>query len=164
MQFIRSAPKNCGPGRKGCLFCRLRRAREDAENLVLMRDRLGFVVMNRFPYNSGHLMVAPNRHLANYEKLRAPELFAIDRLVQVSLAVLRLDMKPDGFNLGMNLGRVAGAGVAGHLHVHIVPRWLGDVNFMAVLAETKVINEHLAATYQRLRARLRRLTAQPLNP
>ncbi len=154
MSFIQAAPATCGPGRRGCLFCRLRRQRCDEENLVLARGRLGFVVMNRYPYNNGHLMVAPNRHVADIERLRADEWQEMLGLVQASMRALRLEMKPEGYNVGMNLGRVAGAGVAHHLHVHIVPRWLGDSNFMPLLAETKVISEHLADSYRRLKRRM----------
>jgi ATP adenylyltransferase len=138
-------------GKRHCLFCNLRKAKDDRQNLILHRGRHAFVVMNRFPYNNGHVMVAPNRHTADLESLSAVEGAELFRLVQKSLAVLRKGLKPQGFNIGANLGRVAGAGVAGHLHVHIVPRWLGDVNFMPLLAETKVISEHLAETYDRLR-------------
>jgi ATP adenylyltransferase len=111
--------------------------------------------MNRFPYNNGHVMVAPNRHVATFEKLSAEEGVELFKLVQKSLAVLRRQLKPQGFNVGANVGRVAGAGVAGHVHIHIVPRWLGDVNFMPLLSETKVISEHLAETYNRLRGQFR---------
>lgn len=153
MEYIRSASKECAAGRKKCLFCRLRRTRDDEANLVLYRGELAFVVMNRFPYNNGHLMVAPNRHVRDPEKLRPDESRELFALVQASLRALRLDMKPHGYNVGMNLGRVAGAGEDTHLHVHVVPRWSGDVNYMPVLAETKVISEHLTKTWHRLRRR-----------
>jgi ATP adenylyltransferase len=141
--------------KRHCLFCRLRREKDDEANFVLIRGRLGFVVMNRFPYNNGHLMVAPNRHVADPEKLTAAEGAEMQKMTQLSLRALRLAFKPHGFNLGMNLGRVAGAGVAGHLHLHIVPRWSGDSNFMPLLAETKVVSEHLAATYEKLAGQFR---------
>jgi len=155
MTFLRSAPATCGPGKRGCLFCRLRRERRDEENLVLLRGKLGFAVMNRFPYNSGHLMVAPNRHVADVERLRPEEWLELHGLMRDCMRALRLEMRPEGYNVGMNLGRVAGAGVAHHLHVHIVPRWLGDSNFMPLLAETKVVSEHLLETYRRLQKRMR---------
>ncbi len=135
---------------KGCLFCRLGRTREQAENLVLERTELGLVVMNRYPYNSGHLMVAPLRHVASPEKLTDEEGQELMHLVQRSLRVLRQEYKPDGFNLGANLGRAAGAGIARHMHIHIVPRWNGDTNFMPLLGETKVISEYLTESYRRL--------------
>jgi ATP adenylyltransferase len=149
-EYIRSAISQHSTGRRDCLFCSLLRTKDDAANLVLCRGRHAFVVMNRFPYNNGHLMVAPNRHTADLETLSAAEGAELFKLVQKSLAVLRRALKPQGFNVGANLGRVAGAGVAGHLHIHIVPRWLGDDNFMPLLAETKIISEHLAETYERL--------------
>ena len=142
--------------RRHCLFCNLLKAKDDREKLMLFRGRHAFVVMNRFPYNNGHLMVAPNRHTATLEKLGPAESAELFRLVQKSLAALRRALKPQGFNVGANLGRVSGAGVTGHVHVHIVPRWLGDVNFMPLLSETKVISEHLSQTYERLKTRFRR--------
>jgi ATP adenylyltransferase len=133
----------------------LLKSKDDAANLIIYRGQRAFIVMNRFPYNNGHVMVAPTRHVATLEKLSAEEGAELFGLVQKSLAVLRRGLKPQGFNVGANLGRVAGAGVAGHVHIHIVPRWLGDVNFMPLLAETKVISEHLSETYDRLRRQFR---------
>jgi ATP adenylyltransferase len=150
-EYIYCAAGRNSTGRRHCLFCNLLKAKDDGGNLILYRGRHAFVVMNRFPYNNGHVMVAPNRHVATFEKLSAGEGTELFGLVQKSLAVLRRGLKPQGFNVGANLGRVSGAGVAGHVHVHIVPRWLGDVNFMPLLAETKVISEHLTETYDRLR-------------
>jgi ATP adenylyltransferase len=137
--------------RRHCLFCRLWSAKDDRDKLILARGRRTFVVMNRFPYNNGHLMVAPVRHADTLEKLRSAEAAELMALVSRSLGVLRGAFKPHGFNVGVNLGQVAGAGVAGHVHVHIVPRWNGDTNFMPLLAETKVISEHLSDTFARLR-------------
>lgn len=137
-------------GEKRCLFCVLKKGKQDRENLILYRGRLGFVVMNRFPYNSGHLMIAPFRHTANLEGLTTAEVAEIFQLMQKSIRVLKQEFKPQGFNIGANLGTVAGAGVAGHIHFHIVPRWQGDTNFMPLLAETKVVSEHLQTTYERL--------------
>lgn len=136
--------------RRHCLFCRLLGEKDDKANLILRREKLAFAVMNRFPYNNGHLMVAPRRHVADLAKLTPREMTAVMGLVQASLVALRRAFKPHGFNIGANLGQVAGAGVAGHVHIHIVPRWLGDSNFMPLLAETKVVSEHLAQTYARL--------------
>jgi len=150
-EYIREAAKECGEGRQQCLFCRLRAEKDDEGNLVLARGRGAFVVMNRFPYNNGHLMVAPNRHVGDFEKLRTAENAELDRLVKAALRALRLACKPHGFNVGMNLGRVAGAGVADHVHVHVVPRWNGDTNFMPTLADTKVVSEHLHDTWRALR-------------
>jgi len=154
-EYIYCAIGKPSDAKRHCLFCRLLKAKGDKENLILLRGRNAFVVMNRFPYNNGHLMVAPNRHTMDLETLSAAESRELFRLTQKSLATLRRALKPHGFNVGANLGRVAGAGVAGHVHVHIVPRWLGDVNYMPVLAETKVISEHLSETYDRLRLQFR---------
>ncbi len=151
MEYICSARKSSG--RRSCLFCRLVRSKDDEQNLLLLRSRLGLVLMNRFPYNNGHLMVAPNRHVAELERLTDREAHELFQLLQRSLVVLKRELTPQGFNVGMNLGRVAGAGVAGHLHIHIVPRWNGDTNFMPLVAETKVVSEHLATTYNRLKQR-----------
>jgi len=137
-------------GKRRCLFCVLLRSDQDQENLILYRARLGFIVMNRFPYNSGHLMVAPCRHTARLEALTQAEASEIFQLIQKSVTVLKKEFKPQGFNIGANLGAVAGAGVTGHLHFHIVPRWQGDTNFMPLLSETKVISDHLKTTYERL--------------
>ncbi|MBN2464522.1 HIT domain-containing protein [candidate division WOR-3 bacterium] len=150
-EYIYCAIGKPSPAKRHCLFCRLLKTKDDKGNLILLRGRHAFVMMNRFPYNNGHLMVAPNRHTMDLETLSAAESRELFQLTQKSLAALRRALKPHGFNVGANLGRVAGAGVAGHVHVHIVPRWLGDVNYMPVLAETKVISEHLSETYDRLR-------------
>lgn len=156
MEYIRAAGPSCRDTTvRRCLFCALKRSGDDEADLVLHRGRLGFVVMNRYPYGNGHLMVAPNRHVADYERLTPAEGSELQRLVQMSLRALRLEMKPQGYNVGMNLGRVAGAGEAGHLHVHIVPRWLGDVNYMPALADTRVINQHLLDAWRRLARRFK---------
>jgi ATP adenylyltransferase len=150
-EYIYSAVSQNSTARRHCLFCNLLKAKDDRGNLMLYRGRHAFVVMNRFPYNNGHLMVAPNQHTATIETLGAAESTELFKLMQKSLSALRRALKPHGFNVGANLGRVAGAGVAGHVHVHIVPRWLGDANFMPLLSEAKVISEHLSETYDRLR-------------
>ncbi len=155
-EYIYCAVGRPSSAQRHCLFCKLLKTKDDAANLLLHRGRHAFIVMNRFPYNNGHLMVAPNRHTANIESLSVTESAEMFKLVQRSIAVLRRGLKPHGFNVGANLGRVAGAGVVGHLHVHIVPRWLGDNNFMPLLSETKVISEHLSETYARLRKEFQR--------
>jgi ATP adenylyltransferase len=133
-----------------CLFCSLKSSRADRENLILYRGKTALVVMNRFPYNNGHLMVAPLRHTARLESLKPEEGAELLHLLQQCIRVLKKEYRPQGFNLGANLGAVAGAGVASHLHFHIVPRWQGDTNFMPVLSETKVVSEHLLTSYDRL--------------
>ena len=137
----------------GCFFCdnpRLegRAARRDA--LVLRSTELASVVMNRFPYANAHLMVAPRLHTADFAGLDADVSAALQRELQGCMRALDTAFSPQGFNIGLNLGRVAGAGVADHLHWHIVPRWQGDTNFMPLLADTKVMPEHIEATYDRL--------------
>ncbi len=141
----------------GCIFCRAARQRRDAANLLLHRGRLGFVLMNLYPYNSGHLLVAPYSHVDSLEALTADESLELIRLTTLSLRALREEVRPEGFNLGINLGRVSGAGIEAHLHLHVVPRWNGDTNFMPLFSETRVIPEHLRTTYNRLAARFRRL-------
>ncbi|MGC8798044.1 MAG: HIT family protein [candidate division WOR-3 bacterium] len=133
-----------------CLFCLLKKCTADRKNLILYRGKTALVVMNRFPYNSGHLMVAPLRHTAQLESLPADEGAELLELIQACIRILKKEYRPQGFNLGANLGAVAGAGVARHLHFHIVPRWQGDTNFMPVMSETKVVSEHLLTTYDRL--------------
>lgn len=138
----------------GCLFCRLREqpAADDRAGLVLAREPGALTVMNRFPYNSGHLMVAPAAHVGSLEDLDDQSSVELLRGVRRALRALRETMRPEGFNVGVNIGRVAGAGIPDHVHVHIVPRWNGDTNFMPVLAETKVVNEHLDRTWEKLSA------------
>jgi len=133
----------------GCVFC-LAQEGDDEERLVVHRGERAFVLLNKYPYASGHLMVAPARHLDELEALDADEAAEIHALTVDALAALRAAYRPDGFNLGWNLGRVAGAGVLDHVHQHVVPRWSGDTNFMPVLADLKVIPEHLAEARRRL--------------
>jgi len=142
-----------------CIFCAKARGHRDAANLLLHRGRHGFVMMNLFPYNSGHLMIAPYAHVGRLESLSDEHTLDLMKLITLSLRVLRAEIKPEGFNIGVNLGRVSGAGIAAHLHVHIVPRWNGDTNFMPLFAETRVIPEHLRTTYRKLRARFHTVTA-----
>jgi ATP adenylyltransferase len=139
----------------GCLFCELPKRDKDADNLLLHRGERAFSLLNLYPYNTGHAMVAPYQHTADLELL-APEI-AADLLAEVQRLVgaLRAEYRPHGFNLGMNLGQVAGAGIPDHLHLHVVPRWTGDSNFMPLTAETRVLPETLQQTYARLSQALR---------
>ncbi|WP_286933277.1 MULTISPECIES: HIT family protein [Aminobacterium] len=134
-----------------CIFCDFPKEDRDEDRLILFRGEKCFVMCNAFPYNPGHLMVAPYRHTALYENLLDEELLEMHRLAGHCLKVLKKVMAPQGFNLGVNLGRVGGAGFDGHLHLHIVPRWNGDTNFMPVLAETRVIPESLEQTYCKIK-------------
>jgi ATP adenylyltransferase len=138
---------------ENCLFCDLLVKDDDETALILHREDHGFVCMNAFPYNPGHLMVAPTRHVGDPQDQSEEELVGLGRLFQRSLKALTDEMHPDGFNVGMNLGKVAGAGVPDHLHWHIVPRWNGDTNFMSVTGEMRVLPESLEATYGKLRPR-----------
>ncbi|OLB57916.1 MAG: hypothetical protein AUI03_00090 [Nitrospirae bacterium 13_2_20CM_2_62_8] len=155
MAYIKQARK---PAR--CIFCSKARERRDAANLLLHRGRHGFVMMNLFPYNSGHLMVAPYAHVNSPESLSADAALDLIRLTNLSLRALRAAIRPEGFNVGMNLGRVSGAGLDAHVHLHIVPRWNGDTNFMPLFSETRVIPEHLRETYRKLRARFRQMPTE----
>jgi ATP adenylyltransferase len=138
----------------GCLFCDVIASKDDKQNHVLLRNELSFVMFNLFPYNNGHLMVAPYRHICNFEDLTSTEMAEIDMSIQAMVKIIKKIMKPEGFNIGLNLGKVAGAGFEGHLHYHIVPRWNGDTNFMPVIGDTKVLSESIDATYDRFRAEL----------
>jgi ATP adenylyltransferase len=135
---------------KGCFLCEKHLACQDAENLVLYRGARCYVILNLFPYNPGHLMVVPYQHLPSVEDLDEATLSEMMLLVSRCVKLLQRTMSPCGFNVGMNIGRVAGAGVAEHVHIHVVPRWEGDSNFMPVLSETKVIPEGLRTTYEKL--------------
>ena len=135
----------------GCVFCRMLAGGEDERNLILHRGEHAFLVMNLFPYNTGHLMVVPFRHTGDFLSLTAAEHLDLSTLMALAQDVLRECLSPHGYNIGMNLGRVSGAGIVDHVHYHVVPRWNGDSNFMSVVADTKVISESLAETYRRLK-------------
>ena len=146
MTYINEEP------RPGCLFCRALNDPSDPDaELVVWRPEGGLVLLNKFPYNPGHVMVAPAAHKAGLEDLDSPESAALMSTLGRTISVLRQELKPEGFNVGANIGRVAGAGIPDHVHLHVVPRWNGDTNFMPVLSEVKVVNEHLVATAEKLR-------------
>lgn len=147
LEYIESADKA-----DGCIFCTFptQDPEHDADNLLLYRGERAFIVLNRFPYSNGHLMVVPYQHTATFDTLSEDEMLEAMKLLRRGVNLLKAAFKPDAFNLGMNLGRVAGAGIADHLHWHIVPRWNGDTNFMPVLADVRVIPESLQRTYERL--------------
>jgi ATP adenylyltransferase len=144
LEYIQSADEQAG-----CVFC-LARDGDDEERLVVKRGERALALLNKFPYSSGHLMVAPTRHVGELGGLEDAEALAVHRLAAQALEALGRTFSPDGYNLGWNLGRVAGAGVVDHVHLHVVPRWSGDTNFMPVLADVKVLPEHLATTRTRL--------------
>jgi len=135
---------------KTCIFCDAPRKGNDRKAAILFRGRQNFILLNRFPYTPGHLMIAPYRHLADFDKAGPDESAELAGLLQLALRVLRRGYKPHGFNTGMNLGRSAGAGVAGHYHLHVIPRWTGDSNFMPLVGETRVFIEDLNTTYERI--------------
>lgn len=137
--------------KEGCILCAGNNRSRDAERLILYTGTRSMVMMNKYPYNNGHLLVAPVRHVAGLIDLDSDEMLDLLSKVRHSTEILRELMNPEGFNVGLNLGRVAGAGVEEHLHFHIVPRWNGDTNFMTVFGDVRVIPEHIQATYEKLR-------------
>jgi ATP adenylyltransferase len=146
LEYIQAADEQAG-----CIFCRARDG-DEAEGLVVERGERAFVLLNKFPYASGHLMVAPVRHVGEFGELEDDETLELHRLAANGLAALAETFAPQGYNLGWNLGRIAGAGVVDHVHLHVVPRWAGDTNFMPVLADVKVLPEHLSETRRKLAA------------
>jgi ATP adenylyltransferase len=136
----------------GCIFCKVQKEADGPGNLIIFRGKGCFIILNRYPYTSGHLMVVANQHRSSLEDLEAETRGEMMELATRGMSVLRSIYHPDAFNVGANIGEAAGAGVAGHVHLHVVPRWTGDANFMMTLAETKVMPEALEDTYARLRA------------
>lgn len=151
MSYVSTA----GAPADACVFCVALSAGDDRRALILHRGRQAFLILNAFPYASGHLMAVATRHVSSLEEATPEELAEVMALVQRSVRALEAAYRPDGFNVGMNQGRVAGAGVLGHLHFHVVPRWNGDTNFMPVIGDTRVLPETLESTYDRLSAALR---------
>lgn len=149
LAYIKSEPPEDEGGR--CFLCRYREQLNDEENLVVMRSLSSIVVLNRFPYNNGHLLIAPLSHKGGLDELTEEELLDLQKLIVQLTGRLRETLKPDGFNIGLNLGRSAGAGLPGHLHWHVVPRWNGDTNFMPVIADTKVMPQSLQALFDLLK-------------
>ena len=144
MEYIESVKS------QGCIFCDKPQESEDQKSYILYRGKRNFVILNSYPYTPGHLMVAPYRHVANLEEMSDEELLEHSQMVAMSIGALKEKFHPHGFNVGMNMGKVGGAGVEGHIHTHIVPRWEGDTNFMPVTADTRVIPQALDSTYRKL--------------
>jgi ATP adenylyltransferase len=144
LEYIQGADEQ-----EGCVFCRAA-GESDEEALVVHRGESALVLLNKYPYASGHLMVAPHRHEAEFGELAAEEVIEVHRLASLGLGALAETMRPQGFNLGWNLGRIAGAGIVDHVHLHVVPRWAGDTNFMPVLSDVKVMPEALEETRRKL--------------
>jgi ATP adenylyltransferase len=149
--------KDAPPVTDECFICRGLAASEDRKNLIVLRVDGTVVLLNRYPYNNGHLLIGPLRHVGRLDELTSNELLEINETLRHMVAILEKLIKPDGFNIGVNLGRVAGAGLPGHIHWHIVPRWNGDTNFMPILTDTKVIVQSLDAFYDMLSPELRDL-------
>ena len=146
MEYIREAKPS------DCFICQIIKETSDSENLILLRGEYTLLLMNRYPYNSGHLLVAPYRHIATFQELTLDEQQEISSFTQIALHALQSLMNPDGFNMGINQGAAAGAGLEDHLHQHIIPRWNGDTNFMPVVGQTRVIPQLLEEQYQQLKA------------
>jgi ATP adenylyltransferase len=142
------------PEAEGCVFCHAKECDDDRESLVLLRGERAYVILNRFPYNNGHFMVVPYAHVPSLEDLDAATLTEMMLLLNRGLAALRQLMQPDGFNVGANLGRAAGAGIEEHVHIHAVPRWTGDTNFMPVVGAMRVVPQTWLQTYDELKAAL----------
>ena len=136
--------------RSGCVFCRMHKEKKDKKHHIFIRSRYCFAVLNTFPYNNGHLMIVPYRHIAEWDELTDREIVDIHKAIKLSLRLCRGALRPHGFNMGVNIGRAGGAGIAGHLHLHIVPRWQGDSNFMPAIADAKVIPQSLDELWQKL--------------
>ena len=147
IEYIKIAKEEA---KKGCILCSKPAAANDRKNLILHRGKHSFIIMNAYPYNSGHLMVAPKRHVANLEDLEDAERNELFAFVSHSIAVMKKTFNAEGFNVGMNLGRIAGAGIDTHIHTHVVPRWVGDTNFMPVTGDIRIVNEAILETYDKL--------------
>jgi ATP adenylyltransferase len=148
MEFIKGTPPD------GCIFCTLPKENRDRDNLIVHRGRESFIILNKFPYNNGHVLIVPNVHVAAYEEVPDSALAEMNRLAKKAMRALGRTYQPQGYNIGINQGEAAGAGVKHHIHLHIVPRWMGDTNFMPVLAETKSLPQHLMKSFDDLHAAL----------
>jgi len=151
IEYIRS------PKHEGCIFCDFPRENRDDERLILHRGEKSFAIMNNYPYNPGHLMIAPYRHVGQLEELTHEEIGEMMGLASMAVQAIKKSMNPDGFNIGINIGRVAGAGIEDHIHIHVVPRWNGDTNFMPVLADVKVIPEAVEETFRILKEAMKEM-------
>ena len=149
MSYIRKASEVAE-----CIFCKASSSVNDEENLVVFRTKHSVVMLNAYPYNTGHVMVAPRRHVPRVEMLYDYEALDLFNSLKTIIECLNEEYRPDGYNIGINIGKVAGAGVEAHLHIHVVPRWLGDTNYMPIIADTKVMPEDLKTTLTRLKSRL----------
>jgi ATP adenylyltransferase len=153
MKYIRSI------NTKGCVFCKIFKESKDKKNYILLRSKHCFAVLNTFPYNNGHTLIVTNKHLASLEALNDDELLDLNKVLITVKQALKKTLKPLGFNIGFNIGEVAGAGIKNHLHMHIVPRWPGDTNFMSTISDTRVISQSLAQLSQHLQKKLPKRTS-----
>lgn len=152
LQYVRKVIKP-----KGCVFCNAAKNAKDSDSLVLFSNRSMMVLLNKYPYNNGHLLIMPKKHIADFEKLSDKDLMAMQKLTKHSLKILKKVYNPQGFNTGMNLGLVAGAGIPDHLHLHIIPRWGGDTNFFPLIAQTKLVIETTEQSYKILKPQFEKL-------
>lgn len=152
LQYVRKVIKP-----KGCVFCNAAKNAKDPKSLVLFKNRSLMVLLNKYPYNNGHLLILPTKHVADYEKLSDKQLQAQSLMTKQCIKILKKVYKPHGFNLGMNLGRVAGAGIPDHLHQHIIPRWGGDTNFFPLIGQTKLVVETTEQSYNQLKPHFEKL-------
>jgi len=141
---------------KGCILCNRFKMKDSVKNLILFRGDRNFILLNKFPYNTGHLMIVPNRHVSQLEKLSYDEAVEFFSLTRLAVATIKKTLRPQALNVGMNLGRLSGAGIPGHVHMHVVPRWNGDTNFMPVLGKTAVVSIPLEPVYEVLRREFNR--------
>jgi ATP adenylyltransferase len=154
MEYILSEMENKS---EGCIFCDFPKKQNDADHYIVYRSSTCFIILNKFPYNNGHMMVVPYKHTGNILDLNDEEMLDLQKTINKSVQVLRNVMKPHAMNIGMNLGRTAGAGIDEHIHYHIVPRWDGDTNFMPIISGTKVVSESLQASYEKLSSEFKKL-------
>ena len=139
---------------KGCVFCKAHKARTDSKNFIILRSWHCYAILNTFPYNNGHILIVSNRHVRSLERLSDHELLDMNKTLIKVKSVLKKILNPEGFNIGINIGKLAGAGVEKHLHIHLVPRWAGDTNFMPVTADTKLISQSLKELYKKIKKEL----------
>jgi len=149
-KYVREVSADKKDKRQGCIFCEAVK-KSDEEALILYRGKFCYVIMNLYPYNTGHVMVVPYKHVPSIEHLNSSELLEMMQLVKVTIKIVKRALNPDGFNIGINLGRAAGAGIEEHVHIHVVPRWVGDANFMPVIAGVKVLPQDVRETYSILK-------------
>ncbi len=153
-EYIGSLSKSKEREDKGCLFCSAAKSKNDSRSLILLRRKFCFVMMNLYPYNSGHVLIIPYTHTGQFSRLSKKEHADVMAASALVMEAIEKTMQPQGFNFGANLGRVAGAGIDQHIHFHVVPRWTGDTNFMPTLADTKLVSESMQETYKKLRKNL----------